>query len=74
MAGVHGSPMLRSVEHRNITLALELRLADDALTGRVKAADGKETDFSGWLGLVATIEALLAEPAAPPTLTEEAAA
>ena len=64
MAVVPGSPMLRFVEHRNITLALELRLADD----------GKETDFSGWLGLVATIEALLAEPDATPTLTEEAAA
>jgi hypothetical protein len=75
MAGAGGSPMLRSVEHRNITLALELRLADDALTGRVTAADGKETDFSGWLGLVATIEALLAEPSDDtPTLTEEAAA
>ena len=73
MAGARGSPMLRSVEHRNINLALELRLADDALTGRVKAADGTETEFSGWLGLVATIEALLAEPSAP-TLTEEAAA
>jgi len=74
MAGVRGSPMLRSVEHRNITLALELRLADDALTGRVKAADGTQTEFSGWLGLVATIEGLLAEPGATPTLTEEAAA
>ena len=74
MAGAAWSPMLRSVEHRNITLALELRLADDALTGRVTAPDGKETDFSGWLGLVATIEALLAEPDATPTLTEEAAA
>ena len=57
------SPMLRSVEHRTITLALELRLADDALTGRVTAADGIDTDFSGWLGLVATIESLLAETA-----------
>jgi hypothetical protein len=65
--------MLRFVEHQNITLSLELRLADDALTGRVTAADGKETDFSGWLGLVATIEALLAE-SVPATLTEEAAA
>jgi hypothetical protein len=65
--------MLRLVEPRNITLALELRLADDALTGRVTAADGKDTDFSGWLGLVATIESLLAAPATPP-ITEEAAA
>ena len=63
MAGGPRSPMLRSVEHRTINLALELRLADDALTGRVTAADGTDTDFSGWLGLVATIESLLAEPA-----------
>ena len=73
MAGGIRSPMLRSVEPRNINLALELRLADDALTGRVTAADGNETDFSGWLGLVATIESLLAGPATPP-ITEEAAA
>ena len=73
MAGDARSRMLRCVEHRNINLALELRLADDALTGRVTAADGKETDFSGWLGLVATIESLLAEPAAPP-IAEEAKA
>jgi hypothetical protein len=46
-----------------INLALELRVADDALTGRVTTPDGNDTDFSGWLGLVATIEALLAEAA-----------
>jgi hypothetical protein len=63
MAG--GSPawMLRSVEHRLINLALELRVADDALTGRVTTPDGNDTEFSGWLGLVATIEALLADAA-----------
>jgi hypothetical protein len=55
--------MLRSVEHRLINLALELRVADDALTGRVTTPDGNDTDFSGWLGLVATIEALLADAA-----------
>ena len=73
MAQGAASPMLGYVEHRNITLALELQLADDALTGRVTAEGGRETDFSGWLGLVATIESLLAEPA-PLTHTEEATA
>jgi hypothetical protein len=62
MAGGRGGWKLRSVESRQITIALELQVADDALTGRVTAADGTDTDFSGWLGLVATIEALLAEP------------
>jgi hypothetical protein len=56
--------MLRSVEQRLINLALELRVADDALTGRVTTPDGNDTEFSGWLGLVATIEALLADAAA----------
>jgi hypothetical protein len=51
------------VESRKITLALELQVADDALTGRVTTPDGTDTQFSGWLGLVATIESLLAEPA-----------
>ena len=60
--------MLRSVEQRHINLALELRVADDALTGRVTGPDGTDTDFSGWLGLVATIESLLAD-----TSTEAAA-
>jgi hypothetical protein len=55
--------MLRSVEHRRINLALELQVADDALTGRVTTPDGSDTDFSGWLGLVATIESLLADAA-----------
>jgi hypothetical protein len=63
MAGGGGGWKLRSVESRQITLALELQVADDALTGRVTAADGTDTDFSGWLGLVATIEALLADAA-----------
>jgi hypothetical protein len=55
--------MLPTVDYREIDLKLQLRVADDALTGRVTAADGTDTDFSGWLGLVATIEALLADGA-----------
>ena len=35
MAGGGASWILRSVEHRQINLALELHVADDALTGRV---------------------------------------
>ncbi len=60
MTGAPAAWMLRFVEHRKLDLKLELQVADDALTGRVIAADGSNTDFSGWLGLVATIEGLLA--------------
>jgi hypothetical protein len=57
----HGAAWkLRGVEERTVHLTLELRVDDDALMGRVTSADGSETDFSGWLGLVATIEAQLA--------------
>ena len=63
MAGGGPGWMLPFVEHRLINLELELRVADDALTGRVTGPDGKGTEFSGWLGLVATIESLVAEPA-----------
>jgi hypothetical protein len=63
MARAGPSWILRRVEHRKINLALELHVADDALTGRVTEADGTDTDFSGWLGLVATIESLLADKA-----------
>jgi hypothetical protein len=66
MAAARAAGMLRSVESRQITLALELHVAEDALTGRVTAPDGTDTDFSGWLGLVATIGALIAEPGQPP--------
>jgi hypothetical protein len=63
MAGGVPAWMLRSVESRTINLTLELRVADDALTGRVTGPDGARTEFSGWLGLVATIESQLAEHA-----------
>ena len=63
MAGTGQGWMLPFVEPRLINLTLELELADDALTGRVTAPDGTGTEFSGWLGLVATIETVLNAPA-----------
>lgn len=61
MAAGRAPGTLVCVEHQTLTLALDLRLAEAALTGRVTAPDGTDTEFSGWLGLVATIEALLAD-------------
>jgi hypothetical protein len=43
---------------RAVTITLELRQAGDELDGR--ASDGGESrPFSGWLGLLVTIDALL---------------
>jgi hypothetical protein len=44
---------------RAVTITLELRLAGDELDGR--ATDGSdERPFSGWLGLLVAIDAMLA--------------
>ena len=41
-------------------ISLELSLDGESLTGRAVASDGAVRDFSGWLGLVSAIEALIA--------------
>ena len=49
------------LEHMNATtihLALELRQRDDCLSGHVIGEHGKAT-FSGWLGLISTLDALV---------------
>jgi hypothetical protein len=47
------------VEGRPIVIRLELRLEDDALTGRASDGAGAARDFVGWMGLVAAIDALV---------------
>jgi hypothetical protein len=49
------------------TICLELKVAGDALKGRAVADSGAERAFSGWLGLVAALDELLAgaEPKEP---------
>jgi hypothetical protein len=51
---------------RAVTLTLELRLAGDELDGRASDGNGLDRAFSGWLGLLVTLDSLLdaaAEPA-----------
>jgi hypothetical protein len=44
---------------RAVTITLELHLADEELDGR--ASDGsEERPFSGWLGMLVAIDAMLA--------------
>jgi hypothetical protein len=49
-----------------LTLTLHVRVSGDALTGRLGDGAGLEQEFSGWLGLVAAIDAALSGAAAPP--------
>jgi hypothetical protein len=41
------------------TISLELRLSAGSLSGRAENGDGGEREFSGWLGLLAAVDALL---------------
>jgi hypothetical protein len=50
---------------RAVTITLELRLAGDELDGRASDGSGDGRAFSGWLGLLVAIDALL--NAAPET-------
>ena len=55
---------------RAVTITLDLRLAGDELDGRATDGFGIDRSFSGWLGLLVTIDALLN---AAPDESEEAA-
>jgi FAD/FMN-containing dehydrogenase len=50
--------MLESMNATTIHLALELRQRDDCLSGQIVGEHGKAT-FSGWLGLISTLDALV---------------
>jgi hypothetical protein len=43
-----------------ITIRLELRAQDDSFAGRATTASGQGRDFTGWLGLMGAIDALIA--------------
>jgi hypothetical protein len=51
---------------RAVTITLDLRLAGDELDGRASDGNGNDRSFSGWLGLLVSIDALLAEGAESP--------
>ena len=44
---------------RAVTITLELRLAGDELDGRASDGTGGDRTFSGWLGLLVAIDAML---------------
>jgi hypothetical protein len=46
-----------------IAIGLELDQTDDCLSGRITRPDGETVEFSGWLGLVAALDAVLEAPA-----------
>lgn len=57
---------LPAMENRQINLNLELVLNSGQLSGRVHEDDGAERAFSGWLGLIGAIDALVGDDVAGP--------
>jgi hypothetical protein len=57
MCACRSGPMLPRMQA--ITVTLRLETAGDSLTGSAIDAAGARKEFSGWLGLVSALEALL---------------
>jgi hypothetical protein len=50
------------MERRTVTITLEIQVEGDDVRGSAVDADGEPRGFSGWLGLVGAIDALLGFP------------
>lgn len=44
-----------------LTIRLELRAHDDSFAGRATTGSGQVREFTGWLGLMGAIDALLVQ-------------
>jgi hypothetical protein len=68
-------PMLRTMEHRTVTITLRVEVAGDDVRGSAHAGApaaangagapgpaGESRAFAGWLGLIGAIDALLGFP------------
>lgn len=55
------------VDEGTIQITCELQTVGDSLTGRVRRDGGETREFTGWLGLLGALQALMAnaDPAGP---------
>ncbi len=65
LAGMRPAAPLPAPDNDTRTITLELVVAGDGLSGRARDGDGSAREFSGRLGLMHTIDALLAEAGGP---------
>jgi hypothetical protein len=61
MCACGGSWKLGAMNERIVSVGLELRVVGDSLIGRAWSGMGAQREFYGWLGLVAAIDALVAD-------------
>jgi hypothetical protein len=66
MRGAPAWLIITAMDETRVIISLDLRLVGDALTGTAAAGDGAKRSFSGWIGLVAAIDALV-PPCSLPT-------
>jgi hypothetical protein len=67
MCGGPATPILSGVDSQKqaFRVTLDLELEDGTLKGTVRNGSGPTREFSGWLGLVGAIDALLPATFAP---------
>ena len=53
------SSILGGMDDMVLTLALELHISGDSISGRATADDGEVVEFDGWLGLLGVIDSLV---------------
>jgi hypothetical protein len=59
MCGVLTWRKLRTVNATSTHIALELELDGDTISGHAIDADGLRRNFSGWIGLMGVLDAIL---------------
>jgi hypothetical protein len=59
MCGGLAAPILAAMSETHIAIGLDLDESGDVLAGRITRPDGEVTEFSGWIGLLAAIDALV---------------
>lgn len=62
MAGGARGAKLTAMTTRHVTIGLDLDLEGDQLSGTATSGSGAQRAFAGWLGLIAALDALVADP------------
>ena len=59
MCGSGLSWMLSLVSSSTVHIAVDAQIADDRISGQIRSDTGPPGSFSGWLGLICALDALL---------------
>jgi FAD/FMN-containing dehydrogenase len=71
MPGRLPGPMLAGMQRTNLNLSPDLELVDDDLRGRCHGGNGGDRRFSGWLGLIGTVDSIVSHHRRNPMLISQ---